>query len=485
MHSAETFNSTNARPVRKAVIRTTTCEATLLTISTKKKVRMTLPSAVDTGTPEADGATAASPQQLRVLVAGAVGQFIEFYDFGLYAISAVMISQLFFPSVSGTASVLAAMATFGAAFFVRPLGGLYFGRLGDRIGRRPVLFITILSIGGATTAIGLLPTYSTIGLWAPVLLVLCRLVQGFSAGGEAVGAPTFVMEHAPLARRGLWLSITISATSLPGVVAAAFVLLLSRLLPEDAFSTWGWRIPFLVALPLSLFGLWMRLRTSESKDFTAAHGRRSPERLGTTVKANGRRMVQVFFICGLNAMGFYYLSGYFVTMLQTVARLGRDASLTITAIAMVLTTVLVPLAGMLGDRVGRKPMLVAGATLFVLLAIPSFALATSGTLGAAIFGGLLFIVPLSIYVGGSCAFFVEAFDVSNRMTSAAISYNLGYAVLGGTAPFVGAWLIDVTGLRVAPGIYITCFAATVLAVLLLSGVPETHPLKRDKTIRAR
>ncbi|TQC41987.1 MFS transporter [Rhodococcus sp. WS4] len=443
---------------------------------------MTPPRTIDTDAPAADGVAAAPPQR-RVLAAGAIGQFIEFYDFGLYAISAVLISQLFFPSASGTTSVLAAMATFGAAFLVRPLGGLYFGRLGDRIGRRPVLFITLLSIGGATAVIGLLPTYSSIGLWAPTLLVLCRLVQGFSAGGEAVGAPTFVMEHAPLARRGLWLSITISATSLPGVIAAAFVLLLSRLLSEDAFSTWGWRIPFLVALPLSLFGLWMRLRTNESEDFTAAQERRRPERLGAAVRTNRRRMVQVFFVCGLNAMGFYYLSGYFVTLLQTVAQLGREASLATTAATMAVSTVLVPVAGMIGDRVGRKPMLVVGATLFVLLAVPSFALATSGTLGGAIVGELLFIIPLSVYVGGSCSFFVEAFDVANRMTSAAISYNLGYALLGGTAPFVGAWLIDVTGLRVAPGIYLTCFAAVVLAVLLLTGVPETHPLKRDKTTR--
>ncbi len=444
----------------------------------------TLPRTLDdTGTPAPDGM--AAPPQLRVLAAGAIGQFIEFYDFGLYAISAVLISQLFFPSANGATSVLAAMATFGVAFLVRPLGGLYFGRLGDRIGRRPVLFITLLAIGGATAAIGLLPTYSAIGLWAPVLLVLCRLVQGFSAGGEAVGAPTFVMEHAPLTRRGLWLSITISATSLPGVVAAGFVLLLSRLLSEDAFATWGWRIPFLVALPLSLFGLWMRLHTSESDEFTTGHEGGRAERLGKTVKANGRRMVQVFFVCGLNAMGFYYLSGYFVTMLQTVADLGREASLAITAATMALSTILVPFSGMIGDRVGRKPMLVSGAALFVLLAIPSFALATSGTLGGAILGGLLFIVPLSIYVGGSCAFFVEAFDVANRMTSAAISYNLGYALLGGTAPFVGAWLIDATGIRVAPGIYIACFAAAVLAVLLLTRVPETHPLKRDKAIGAQ
>lgn len=202
--------------------------------------------------------------QRKVLAGGSVGQFIEFYDFSLYANSAVVLAELFFPSAGGhTAALMALFAAYGVSFFVRPLGGLFFGSLGDRIGRRNVLFATLILIGGATAGIGLLPTHATIGIWATILLVALRLVQGFSAGGESVGAPAFVFEHAPVHRRGLYINTTLAATALPSVVAAGFVLILRTSMTEDAFMSFGWRVRHRAAVGNS-----RRLDTAEDRRVT-------------------------------------------------------------------------------------------------------------------------------------------------------------------------------------------------------------------------
>lgn len=188
-----------------------------------------------------------TPMQRRVLLGGSVGQFVEFYDMALYGIAAVTLSRLFFPGGSETAGLLMLFATYGVAFFIRPVGGLFFGALGDRIGRRNVLVATLLLIGVATSLIGLLPTFETLGIWSTILLVVLRLLQGFSAGGESVGAPSFVFEHAPRNRRGLFVNTTLAATALPAVFASGLFLVLSLAMPDEAYNAWGWRIPFLLA----------------------------------------------------------------------------------------------------------------------------------------------------------------------------------------------------------------------------------------------
>ena len=222
------------------------------------------------------GLKPAGSMQKRVLAGGAVGQFIEFYDFSLYGLSALILATHFFPKGSTFTAMLATFATFGVAFLIRPLGGLFFGALGDRIGRRPVLFITLMGIGLATVGIGLMPSYAAIGFAAPVMLVFFRLIQGFSAGGESVGAPAFVLEHAPLERRGLWLCITIAATALPGVFAGGLILGLNLVFGPDGYEQWAWRIPFLLALPLSVFGFWIRSRTRNLRNSRRCSSRPMP-----------------------------------------------------------------------------------------------------------------------------------------------------------------------------------------------------------------
>lgn len=423
------------------------------------------------------GVARPSRMQYRVLAGGSVGQFIEFYDFTLYGLSAVVISQLFFPAGNPVVALLATFATFGVAFLVRPLGGLFFGALGDRIGRRRVLYITLLSIGSATALMGLLPTFASVGFGAPVLLVLCRMAQGFSAGGESVGAPAFVFEHAPVNRRGFWLNITLAATALPSVVGGTLILVLSQTMAAESFMAWGWRIPFLLALPLAFFGLWIRSRTEESDAFKQVLAKSAGKEfspLRQTFRENKVRMLQVIFVMGLTAMGFYFLSGYFVPYVQTTGNLGREQSLLANAAAMLLYAILLPVGGMIGDRVGRKPMLIAGSLALAVLAVPCFMLVTSGSLPLALAGQLLFVVPLCIYGGGCYTFFVEIFTTRTRFTSAAISYNVAYAVFGGSAPFIGAALVAQTGVSAAPGYYMAAAAVVVLCLLIFTNVPETH-----------
>lgn len=422
----------------------------------------------------------ASGMQKRVLAGGGIGQFIEFYDFTLYGLSAVVLSQLFFPGTSALAGLLATFATFGVAFLVRPLGGMFFGALGDKIGRRKVLFITLISIGAATALIGLLPTYATIGAAAPALLVLCRMVQGFSAGGESVGAPAFVFEHAPVDRRGFWLTITLAATALPSVFGGTLILVLSSSMSSEAFMSWGWRVPFLLALPMAFFGLWIRAKTEESDAFKKVLAKESSKEFSPIREAfaeNKVRMLQVIFVMGLTAMGFYFLSGYFVSYVQVTGNLSREHSLMANATAMLLYALLLPVGGLIGDRVGRKPMLIAGAAALALLSIPCFMLVTSGSLTLAIMGQLLFVIPMCIYGGGCYTFFVEIFTTKTRFTSAAISYNVGYAIFGGSAPFVGTFLVSQTGVSAAPGYYMAAAAVIVFLLLTLTKVPETHPLR--------
>lgn len=413
--------------------------------------------------------------QKKALIAGSIGQFIDFYDFTIYGLTAVILAQHFFPASDPFTGLLATFAAYGLAFIARPLGGLFFGSLGDRLGRKTVLFITLLSIGVATTMMGLLPTYSSIGIWAPVCLVLLRLVQGFCTGGESVGASSFVFEHAPIERRGFFINISIAATALPVVFASLFILVLSYLIPEDSYQSWGWRIPFLVSLPLSIFGLWIRLHTEESEVYLKSAEEKTKEfsPIRESLKQDGVKMFQVFCVIGLTALGFYSLVGYFPAFMQTEGGLSRETSLFITAFALMMYSILLPIAGMISDKVGRKPLLITGAITIAIFTVPAFMLVTSGNLALVILGQMMYVFGLVVYGGGCYTFFVEIFTTKTRFTSAAISFNCSYAIFGGSAPFVSVALVGYTGLSYAPGIYTAMGAIISLLILCFTAIPET------------
>lgn len=416
--------------------------------------------------------------QKRALLGAGVGQFIEFYDFALYGILSVSLAHHFFPASSAAAGLLMLFATYGISFFIRPVGGLFFGSLGDRYGRKVVLSASILLIGFATGLIGLLPTAETWGISATIALIFCRLMQGFSAGGESVGSPAFAFEHAPKDRRGFFITITIAATALPAVFASLLVLLLQGWLGEETFMQWGWRIPFLVAVPLSVLGLWIRRKTEESPAYLQMMEENENNEKGSPLResfrVNGKKIFQVIVIMGFTAMGFYFLSGYFIPYVQTAGNLSGIQALAINAGAMTLYTVALPLWGLLGDKVGRRKMLISGSIAVAVTIIPAFMLVSSGNVWLALLGQVVFVLAITSYGGGCYAFFIEVFDTQTRMTSAAFSYNVGYAIFGGTAPFIGALMVEESGVGYAPAFYILALAIVVLLTIWLTKVPETR-----------
>jgi MHS family proline/betaine transporter-like MFS transporter len=410
----------------------------------------------------------------RVVVSAAIGQFVEWYDFVVYAYTASVVATLFFPAEDRVASLLATFAVYAIGFVMRPVGGLVFGHLGDRVGRRGVLAVIILLMGGSTMLIGLLPTYQQIGLLAPILLVGCRLLQGLSAGGEAMGSNALVAEHAPDDRRGLYVGFTYSFANLPAVFAGLFVLLLTNLMPAEAFQSWGWRVPFLLGGVISLVGLYIRSRVDESPAFrtTRAADRVAKAPILTVLREQRRALGFAFAMAALSGLGFYTLTGYFATYLAESVGLDANASLVSNSIAITVAFVLMPLAGLLSDRIGRRPTMVLGAALSAVAAVPAYLLASAGSLGTAIAGQSLLAAALAVFFGPVGIVFLELFPTRTRYSGAAIGYTTAYVVFGGTAPLLGTWLVDVSGSLLAPAIYLAVLSTLVFLVALR--LPESH-----------
>jgi MHS family proline/betaine transporter-like MFS transporter len=423
-------------------------------------------------------ANPATPQapagRRRVVVSAAIGQFVEWYDFVVYAYTASVVATLFFPAEDRGASLLATFAVYAVGFVMRPAGGLLFGHLGDRLGRRGVLAAVILLMGASTAAVGLLPTYAQIGLAAPILLVVCRLLQGLSAGGEAMGSNALVAEHAPAHRRGMYVGFTYSFANLPAIFAALFVLLLTNVLSAGNYEAWGWRIPFLFGGLISLVGLYIRFRVAESPAFqtTRAADRVSEAPILTVLRDHRRALAFAFAMAALSGLGFYTLTGYFVTYLAEAVGLTGNASLISNSIALTVAFITMPLAGLLSDRIGRRLVLMLGAALSAVLSIPAYLLASAGSLSTAIAGQSLLAFSLGVFFGPVGIVFLELFPTRTRYSGAAIGYNAAYVVFGGTAPLFGTWLVDVTGSLIAPAVYMTVLAACVFAVALR--LPESY-----------
>lgn len=403
-----------------------------------------------------------------VLGSAAIGQFVEWYDFVVYAYTASVIATLFFPAQDRVAALLLTFAVYGVGFVMRPVGAIVFGHLGDRLGRRNVLAAIILLMGLSTAGIGLLPTYAQIGVLAPVLLLVCRLLQGASAGAETTGANALVAEFAPPQRRGLYVAFTYAFANLPAVFAALFVLVLTNSLSEAQFSAWGWRIPFLLGGVLALVGLYIRTRVDETPEFKAAKKENRVVRIPllAALRDHPKQIFFAFALAALSSLGFYTLTGYFVTYLQESVGLSANDALISNGVALTLAFVTMPLAGWISDRVGRKPMLVIGALASVAGAFPAYLLASAGSLGTAILGQSILAVALSLFFGPFGVAFLEIFPPHVRFSGAGFGYNLAYVIFGGTAPYFSIWLVDVSGSLLAPAAYMAVVALAVAIVTL-------------------
>ncbi|MAU82370.1 MAG: MFS transporter [Gordonia sp.] len=430
----------------------------------------------------------------KAISASAIGNATEWYDYGVYAATATYLTDAFFPGDLGT---LGTMLGFAISFVLRPLGGFVWGPIGDRIGRRSVLALTIVLISGATALIGVLPTHAVAGVWAPVLLILLRVVQGFSTGGEYGGAATFMAEYAPDKKRGRYGSFLEFGTLAGFVLGSAVVLLLDLLLTDDAMATWGWRLPFFLALPLGLVGLYLRTQVDESPVFEELEDEHkleaSPGReLIDLVKTYWQPVVVMFgMVIALNVAN-YTLLAYQPTYLENTIGMSTDTSTAVILIGELVMMAVIPFFGAWSDRTGRKPMWWASLIGLFVLALPLYWLMGQG-FGWAIIGfvilGLLYIPQLSTI----SATFPAMFPTQVRYAGFAISYNVATAAFGGTAPLVNDAVVEGTGWNLFPALYmmIACAIGMVALVFLkeTAGVSirgsEIPSKERDLAMAAR
>ncbi|WP_131735660.1 MFS transporter [Actinomadura roseirufa] len=407
------------------------------------------------------------------VTAAAIGNFIEWYDFVLYGYFATIIAHAYFPSGDEAAALLLTFAVFGVSFFVRPAGGVLFGHVGDRHGRRLALSLIIILISLSTALIALVPSYETIGIAAPLLILLLRCLQGLSAGGEWTGAASYVVEHAPPGRRafyGSWQTVTIV---LGMMVAALTSLILGAVLSAPDLDSWGWRLPFLLSVPLGLAGLWLRLRLSESPEFSEVVSADRVERapLRATLRADRRSILLCAALVCSPTMCTYVLLVYGPTFLIDEMDMSgsRARAAGFTAMA-VLAVLIVPLAR-LCDRVGRRPFLIGGAAWVLLAAVPGFYLLHSGNLAVVALGLVVIVVGEALMLAPQPAVFSELFPTSRRYSGLSLGYNLGVMIFGGAGPFAAAALIDATGSAYAPAMYLC--AGALISLIAALRTPET------------
>ncbi|MGW5854107.1 MULTISPECIES: MFS transporter [Micrococcus] len=412
-------------------------------------------------------------QRRRAFVGAIAGHLIEWYDYGVYGFLAVYVAANFFKSEDPTVGILAAFAVFALSFFVRPLGGLFFGPLADRIGRRKTLMLVLGLMCSATAVIGMLPTYATIGVAAPALLVLMRLVQGFSAGGEVSTISAFVAEYAVKGRRGF-------ATSFLMVTAAVGLLLggvvangLGAIIGTEAMAAWGWRLPFLLAGVLGAVAVFIRMKLEDSPEFQRLHteGRTSKAPLRETLR-HQRQLFLMGAVITLLGSTFYLVLTYLTTYMKTILEVEPGAIFWLVLLTGVTAAAFMPVGGAISDRMGdRRPMLAIGA-LLVSGAVAWFFLTAPGTEGSLpLVPSLLALgVTTGLYCGIPYATMTELMPAHVRSTGVALGYNVPVALFGGSAPFIATWLIKQTG-DVASPMYF--FLAT--AAVSLLGVAMLRP----------
>ncbi|AEM85152.1 MFS transporter [Streptomyces violaceusniger] len=395
----------------------------------------------------------------RSVAAGAVGVFVHWFDWAAYAYLAGTVATVFFPDENSTTGLLAVFGVFAVSFGIRPIGALVFGPLGDRIGRKRTLSLVIFMMSGATLTIGLLPGYAAIGVAAPVLLVILRLIQGFAAGGEFGSAASFLAESAPRRRRGFGVS-WLEVGSLLGFLAGSFVyLLLSTGLDEDQLTAWGWRVPFLISAPLGVIGFIIRNKIEDTPEYRTLEANDTvpctPVR--ELLRRHKRHLFQAAGLMAAMHVPFYLVLTYLVTYeTDHLGHSAGSAALLSTAISL-LGLVLVPVFGLLSDRVGRKPVFVGATAGLLVLSTPAFLLMRTGLAGTWI-AGLLLGVILAAILGTYAVWSAEIFPTRIRQSGLSIAYNLTAALFAGTVPYLMTVLISATGSTLLPGPYLMVFA---------------------------
>ncbi|OEV03154.1 MFS transporter [Streptomyces oceani] len=428
------------------------------------------------GNDPAPDAPGPAPDTLRRATVGAtIGSVVEWFDVAVYGYLAAVLGQVFFPGSDPTTALLSSFAVFGVAFAVRPLGGIFFGALGDRIGRQKTLAWVIILVSAATLCTGLLPTYHSIGLTAPVLLVILRLLQGFSAGGEMGGASAFVAEYAPAKRRGYLVSWVEMGCILGFLLGSLVVLVLNTSLTADEMEQWGWRVPFLMAAPLGVIGLYIRNKLEETPEFAQlrSQGKVSKRPLTESVTRHWRGILRTAgFALFQNAALYVILT--FVPSHQE-GPLGYSASMASVSsvVSMTLVCLMIPPTGALSDRIGRKPVLGGACVLALVFSYPLFLLMDTGNPTLAIVAHTGLGLILGVFLGPTLAAMNELFSTRVRYGGFSLGYNFSVSAFGGTAPFLVTFLVSRTDMNASPAFYVMAASAITLGVVFAT--PETAP----------
>jgi MFS transporter, MHS family, proline/betaine transporter len=414
----------------------------------------------------------------KAVVAGGIGSFVEWYDYGIYGL---LTTYLAANLVGGGASASLFLTNVGflVSFIARPFGGVICGYLGDRLGRRSLLAVLLLLISGSTAAIGLIPSTTTIGVAAPVLLLALRVLQGFSAGGEVAGAMSFVGEYAPDGRRNFLMSFVAIGSFIALMVGSAFSAVLITLLGDATMTSWAWRLPFLLALPLGYVGFYIRSRLEETPHFAAAREqnavRRNPLKDVFTSPRYLRAIAITIFLPALNGPGYYLLFVFMPTYLKTSLGEGRNFSmlqaLVVTAISLVAIVICIPLLARLSDRIGRKPVLTASAVATAVAAYPMFLLIASGQFVLASIGTVVLAITFSGHAAVVHTVLAEMFPTSVRYSAYGIGFNISTIIFGGSAPLLMTALIKSTGSSLVPAY--AAIAAALITLITLTVVRET------------
>jgi MHS family proline/betaine transporter-like MFS transporter len=408
----------------------------------------------------------------------AFGTFIEYYDFSVYGYVAATLALVFFPGDDPVIGLLNTLLVFGSAFIVRPLGAVFFGRLGDRKGRRVSLIASITCMGAAATLTGLLPGYAQIGVLAPILLVLLRMLQGFSTGGEIGGAAAYIHEWAAPNRRSLFVSLIPSVAQLGKGLAAGLAALAAAMMPAADLAAWGWRIPFLLALPLGILCLVMRLKIEDSPEFQAINKTTegtSKAPFKEVLSKYPKALAKVTSISLVQNLGTYIGTVFVAVYFSEVLGFTKGEASTIVLLAVLFAALLIPMAGQLGSRIGSRKVLLWSYVAYVAITIPSFFMMNQGSFVLALLGLGMGIIPYALCQAGTYGAMLEFYPTRVRHTGVAFGHSVGAVIGGGAGPYLATYLIDLTGNTFVPAFILVGAGALGLLVVGLTVRANSDP----------
>ncbi|WP_345422991.1 MFS transporter [Actinomycetospora chlora] len=413
-------------------------------------------------------AAPARPPMRRVALSVLIGTTIEWYDFQLYgAAAALVLAPLYFPSADPLAGTLLAFSTFAIGFGARPIGGIVFGHFGDRIGRKKVLVLSLTMMGVATFLMGLLPTYAAIGVWAPILLVLLRLVQGFGVGGEWGGAVLTAVEYSSPGRRGFYGSLP--QVGVPaGLVLSTAAFLGVSAMPDEQFLAWGWRIPFLISIVLVVVGLVVRIQLDETPVFAKVRDRKEARRVPLVAAVRAYPAQILLAIGSMISTGayFYIVNTYALSYATSAKTAGRGTMLAAIMVSGVVAAVALPWFGAMSERVGRRRMILIGLAAMAVWIYPTILAVDSGNVALIVLAYVVGAVFFSVSYGPQATFIVEMFDASVRFSAASTSFQIGVLLGGALAPIIAAALVEATGTVVSVAVYVCLVSLLSLGCVL-------------------